>query len=223
MRLQSAIFDMDGTLLDSMPAWRSLLPDILRDAGIVPTPEQAARIRTLVDRDMVRYLQTVCGLDRSEEEIRAEMEARMEDFYLHRAKPKPGLVRFLTILKMEGVWMYVATATKRSLSVPALHAAGLDGFFRGLLTSEDAHSHKSESAEIFEMAMRRLRSNKLNTVVFEDALYAIRTAKAAGFRVAGVYDAAAEADQDEIRRISDYYVRSFEEMVSVDAIETGAK
>ena len=63
------------------------------------------------------------------------------------------------------------------------------------------------------MALRRLQSNKRDTVVFEDALYAIRTAKAAGFRVAGVYDITQEADQLEIQRLSDYYIRSYEELV----------
>ena len=67
--------------------------------------------------------------------------------------------------------------------------------------------------------MRRLRSTKRDTVVFEDALHAIQTAKAAGFRVCGVYDPFAEAEQAEIRRISDYYIRSFEEMFETETLE----
>ena len=85
--------------------------------------------------------------------------------------------------------------------------------FPGIVTSADAGNHKSESADIYEMAMRRLQSNKRDTVVFEDALHAIRTAKAAGFRVAGVYEATAEQDQPEIQRLCDYYIRSYEELV----------
>ena len=67
--------------------------------------------------------------------------------------------------------------------------------------------------------MRRLRSNKKDTVVFEDSLHAIRTAKAAGFRVAGVYDASSEAQQEEIRSLADYYIRSFDEMFETTALE----
>ena len=67
--------------------------------------------------------------------------------------------------------------------------------------------------------MRRLRSTKRDTVVFEDALHAIQTAKAAGFRVCGVYDPFAEAEQAEIRRICDYYIRSFEEMFETETLE----
>ena len=191
MRLQSAIFDMDGTLLDSMPTWRELGPTFLKEAGIAATPEQ----------------------DRSQQEIIDQIIQRMETFYSSQVRPKPGLEKFLSILKMEGVWMYVATATHRRLTEKALKTAGIDHYFRGIVTSADAGNHKSESADIYEMAMRRLQSNKRDTVVFEDALHAIRTAKAAGFRVAGVYEATAEQDQPEIQRLCDYYIRSYEELV----------
>ena len=217
MRLQSAIFDMDGTLLDSMPTWRELGPDFLREAGIPATPEQEHMLRTLSDHRVVPYLREVCGLPLSEEEIIGRIVERMEAFYSTAVRPKPGLEKFLSILKMEGVWMYVATATHRRLAEKALKTAGIDGYFRGIVTSAEAGSRKSESPEIYEMALRRLRSNKRDTVVFEDALHAIRTAKAAGFRVAGVYDAMAEQDQPEIRRLCDYYIRSYEELVQSES------
>ena len=213
MRLQSAIFDMDGTLLDSMPTWRELGPTFLREADIEATPEQLHALRTMTDHEVIPYLREVCGLQKSPEEIMNEIIRRMEDFYSTQVRPKPGLEKFLSILKMEGVWMYVATATHRRLTEKALKTVGIDHYFRGIVTSADAGNHKSESADIYEMAMRRLQSNKRDTVVFEDALHAIRTAKAAGFRVAGVYEATAEQDQPEIQRLCDYYIRSYEELV----------
>ena len=213
MRLQSAIFDMDGTLLDSMPTWRELGPTFLKEAGIPTTPEQEKLLRTLSDHQVIPYLREKCGLPWSEQEVVDQIVKRMEDFYSTEVRPKPGVEKFLSILKMEGVWMYVATATHRRLTEKALKTAGIDHYFRGIVTSADAGSHKSESAEIYEMAMRRMQSNKQDTVVFEDVLYAIRTAKAAGFRVAGVYDSMSEADQPEIQRLSDYYLRSYEELV----------
>ena len=213
MRLQSAIFDMDGTLLDSMPTWRELGPTFLKEAGIPTTPEQEKLLRTLSDHQVIPYLREKCGLPWSEQEVVDQIVKRMEDFYSTEVRPKPGVEKFLSILKMEGVWMYVATATHRRLTENALKTAGIDHYFRGIVTAADAGSPKSESAEIYEMAMRRMQSNKQDTVVFEDVLYAIRTAKAAGFRVAGVYDSMSEADQPEIQRLSDYYIRSYEELV----------
>lgn len=218
MRLQSAIFDMDGTLLDSMPTWRELGPTFLKEEGIPTTPEQEKLLRTLSDHQVIPYLREKCGLPWSEQEVVDQIVERMETFYSTAVRPKPGVEKFLSILKMEGVWMYVATATHRRLTEKALKTAGIDHYFRGIVTSADAGSHKSESAEIYEMAMRRMQSNKQDTVVFEDVLYAIRTAKAAGFRVAGVYDSMSEADQPEIQRLSDYYIRSYEELVQSETL-----
>ena len=113
--------------------------------------------------------------------------------------------------------MYVATATDRHLAEAALRRTGLDGYFRGILTSQEVGVGKKDSPEIYERCMRRLRSNKKDTVIFEDALHAVRTAKAAGFRVCGVYDSFAPEDQEEMRRLCDYYITSFEEMFSASA------
>ena len=146
MRLQSAIFDMDGTLLDSMPTWRELGPTFLKEAGISATPEQDRMLHTLADCDVIPYLREVCGLPWSQQEIIDQIIQRMETFYSSQVRPKPGLEKFLSILKMEGVWMYVATATHRRLTEKALKTAGIDHYFRGIVTSADAGNHKSESA-----------------------------------------------------------------------------
>ena len=196
MRLQSAIFDMDGTLLDSMGMWRTRASSLALAHGAVPPPDLDRRVSPMSIQEGAAYCKEVCGLtDPVETQVR----------------PKPGLVEFLSVLKMQGVWMYVATATDRPLAEAALRHAGIDGFFRGLVTTREAGVGKKDGPEVYERALRRLRSTKRDTVVFEDALYALRTAKAAGFRTAAVYDPS-EPDQEEMRRLAEYYIVSFEEM-----------
>ena len=219
MRLQSAIFDMDGTLLDSMPMWQGLGTGLLRHFGVEPAPDLLERLKPMTLRQGVVYCRETYHLDASEEELMAMLERRVDDFYHSEVQAKPGVQKFLSLLKMEGVWMYVATATDRHLAQAALRHAGIDGYFRGIVTSADVARGKEESPEIYERAMRRLQSNKKDTVIFEDALHAIRTAKAAGFRVAAVYDASAQADEAEIRGLADYYIRSFDEMFEATALE----
>ena len=102
----------------------------------------------------------------------------------------------------------------RPLAEAALKTAGLEGFFRGIITSREAGQEKREGPEIYERALRRLRSTKKDTVVFEDALHALRTARAAGFRTAAVYDES-EPEQEEMRRLAEYYIRSYEELTEV--------
>jgi HAD superfamily hydrolase (TIGR01509 family) len=210
---------MDGTLLDSMPIWRGLGASLMRDMGIEPAPELNDKLKTLSLRDGLAYCREVYGLSQTVDQLVGMVFDKIHDFYCERVRPKPGVEKFLSLLKMEGVWMYVATATDRPLAEAALRHAGIDGYFRGMITVAEAGAGKAESAEIYERAMRRLQSNKKDTVIFEDAYHAIVTAKAAGFRVAAVYDAEEDANQEEIRRISDYYIRSFEEMFEIKALE----
>ena len=92
MRLQSAIFDMDGTLLDSMPTWRELGPTFLREADIEATPEQLHALRTMTDHEVIPYLREVCGLQKSPEEIMNEIIRRMEDFYSGASKARSGKI-----------------------------------------------------------------------------------------------------------------------------------
>ena len=219
MRLQSAIFDMDGTLLDSMPIWKGLGASMLRQLGIEPAPELEEKLKTLSLRDGVAYCKDYYQLPQTVDQLVGMVFDKIHDFYCEKVQPKPGVEKFLSLLKMEGVWMYVATATDRPLAEAALRHAGIDGYFRGLITSQEVGVGKGESAEIYERAMRRLQSNKKDTVVFEDAYHAIQTAKAAGFRVAAVYDASEEANQPAIREMADYYIRSFEEMFETRSLE----
>ena len=94
----------------------------------------------------------------------------------------------------------------------------IGSYFKGVLTCGEVGLSKAESAEIFERAMRRLQSNKKDTVIFEDSLHAIETAAKAGFRICGIYDPVSEEDQEEIKKLSEYYIRSYEEMFETNTL-----
>ena len=218
MRLQSAIFDMDGTLLDSMPAWEHLCSGLIREMGLEPEPDLDATVSVMTMRQGAEYCRERYGLAQTADEIIDLVNGRMEDFYHNRVRAKAGVQKFLSLLKMEGVWMYVATNTDRSLAEAGLRHTGLDGYFRGLMTCAEVGIGKNDSPEIYDRCMRRLRSTKKDTVVFEDALHAIQTAKEAGFRVCAVYDDSSRDDQAAIQALSDYYIRSFEEMFETEVL-----
>lgn len=209
MRLQGAIFDMDGTLVDSMQAWKTLGSDFLRRRGKEPDDDLDEMLRVMSFQEGAAYCVRRYGLDLEPEEVIRLMRDEMEDFYRFHVAPKPGVERLLSLMKMEGVWMYVATATDHPLAEIAMDHADLTKYFRGIVTCGDAGRGK-EDPEVYEMALRRLRCRKEETVVFEDALFALRTAKAAGFRTVAVYDPT-EPDQDAMKAEADYYIRSFED------------
>ena len=215
MRLQGAIFDMDGTLLDSMPIWKGFSQRFLRDLGREPEADLDTVVKTKTLRECARYFREHYRLPQSERELIEMATGRIHRFYAEEAQPKADVEKFLSLLKMEGVWMYVATATDREEAEAALRRTGLLEYFRGIMTCTEAGAGKN-SPVIFEKCLTRLRCRREDCVVFEDALHAVRTAKEAGFRVAAVYDASSEADQPEIRALADYYIRSYGEWMQTD-------
>lgn len=215
MRLQSAIFDMDGTLLDSMSTWNKLGSALIRRLGREPEADLDEKLRVMSLKEGAAYCVEHYHLPLSVDKTIEQMNEVMKDFYCTNVEAKAGVERMLSVLKMQGVWMYIATATDRPLAEAALKHTGLSDYFRGIVTCGEAGCGK-ENPKIYEMALRRLGSRKEDTVLFEDALFAIRTAKKAGFRVAGVYDPS-EPKQDAVKAEADYYIRSFEDWTKVDA------
>lgn len=215
MRLEGAIFDMDGTLLDSTDVWQNLGSDLLRELGKEPEEGLTEKLLPLGLHGSAAYCREHYGLTQSEDELVSLTNARVDHFYREEVQPKPGVDKFLSILKMQGVWMYVATATDRTQAEAALRRTGLWDYFRGIMTCTEVGDSKC-SPLIYEKCLTRLRCVKPQCVVFEDSLHAIRTAKNAGFRVAAVYDAASDGDQDTIRALADYYIRSYDEFLSAD-------
>lgn len=209
---------MDGTLLDSMHIWDDLGSNMLRRMGYEPEPDMQEKVMVMTLRESAEYCKTTYNMPQTVDEIMDLTLAEVEDYYVNHAEAKPGVKKVLSLLKMDGVWMYVATNTERRLAEAALKHAGIRDYFRGILTCGEVGVGKKDSAEIYERCLTRLQSNKKDTVVFEDAVHAIRTAKKAGFRVCGIYDPSAETDQEEIKALSDYYIRSFEEFFEATSL-----
>ena len=213
MEIKSAIFDMDGTLLDSMHMWKNLGLSILVSKGIEPKPEVWNKVITMSLKDSIVYCKKTYGLVETIEQMADDMRSEMEHFFSHEVKLKPGVEKFLSFLKMQGVGMYVATNTERTLAESALRHTKIESYFQGLVTCPEVGKGKRDSPEVYEQAMEKLCSNKKDTVIFEDALHAIRTAKYAGFRVVAIYDKGSEGQKNSIIELADRYIYSFEELL----------
>lgn len=133
----------------------------------------------------------------------------LEETLLRRA----DVDKVLSILKMEGVWLYAVTAMERGAAISALADAGLDGYFRGVLSTEEALCPLSDG-HIYEKAMRRLRSQTRDTVVFAGRIDSLRGAKAAGMRAAAVRGAADEPEWVLLRAEADEIVENYAEYLA---------
>ena len=127
----------------------------------------------------------------------------LPDALLDGEAGREGADKVLSILKMESVWLYAVTALDRKTAEERLRAAGLAEHFRGILTEREANC-PVYSETMLEKAMRRLRSQKADTVVFTGALTGVETAKKAGFRAVAVGGAAGEAEWEKMRTLADY-------------------
>jgi HAD superfamily hydrolase (TIGR01509 family) len=157
------------------------------------------------------YYRSEYGVTLSAGEIMDGVNRMIERFYFHDVKAKPGVGDALERLKNSGVRMCVATATDLHLAEAALRRNGILGYFSKILTCTEVGCGK-DAPEIFNRALSHLDTPKQRTLVFEDALYAVKTAKAAGFTVVGVYDRSEEEHSGEIRSLADICINSFAEM-----------
>lgn len=208
MRIRGAIFDADGTLLDSMSAWMNLGERYLNSLQIRPEENLSEKIMEMSLLQAVQYLKKTYMIDKTEQEMMNEVNGIIETFYRDEVSLKSGVFDFLQDMKKREVRMCVATATDFYLVDMAFRRNGIRSCFDRIFTCSQVGAGKDDP-KIYEQALSHLGTDKRNTVIFEDAVYAIETAKRAGFVVTGVYDES--ADQERVQNLSDYYIRSFAE------------
>ena len=154
------------------------------------------------------YFQKEYDLSLSPEEIMTGINQTIEHFYIHEVLPKPGVVEFLAQMQRAGVPMCIATASDRYQIEAALSRCGMEHYFGAIFTCSEV-GHGKDEPVIFREAMEHFHADRSSCVVFEDAIHAIRTAKADGFAVAAVFDHS-ENRQAEIRKLADCYIADFE-------------
>lgn len=208
MKISGAIFDMDGTLTDSMYVWQDIGRRYLVSCGVDPHESLWDDIKNMSLRQTTDYFISEYGLAKSREDIYHGINSLVEPMYRDEVLPKDGVIALLKMLSAKGVKMCVATATDRYLAEMALERNGLIDFFSEIFTCNIVGAGKDRPV-IYEKALEHLGTLKSETLVFEDALYAIHTAKYAGFPVAGVYDRHAAKDSDEIKALADFYITDY--------------
>ena len=206
--MKAAIFDMDGTILDSGEMWDGVAEAVVRQFGYVPKPTIRQDTLPLGMREFAPFLKADYQMAEPVEEIDRAVEDQVRSYYLRQASLKPGAMAFLQALKAAGVKLAVATATERQFVEPALEAAGALDLFDGIFTCPEVGRGKRHP-DVYRAAAGALGADPSCAWVFEDALYAVETAKRGGFRVCAVADAAAAFQRPEIQALADCYLEDF--------------
>lgn len=207
MKLRCAIFDFDGTLFDSMYLWDDAPMQYIRSLGREPKPTLREELRPMSFLQAAEHMKKEYALPFSDDEIMAGVEKTVEHCYRDEVQPKDGVIPFLQKLRAAGVSLCIATATNRPLILAALRRCGMEELFDAVFTCTEV-GHGKDEPDIFRIAMEHSGASRGSTVIFEDAFYAVETAKKDGFTVALVRDAS-EKRQEELRAMADFYITDF--------------
>ena len=208
--MKGILFDLDGTLLDSMPVWVSLAENYLKQLGVEPPKDLRKQIKAMTLKEAMIHFKEQFALDDDVEEMIAAAFRILSESYRSTIALKPHVREVLERLHEKGVPMAVATATTDELSKPAIEHHGLHRYFSFVQTVANSGYTKREK-EFWEAGAARLGMDPKDIVVFEDALHAMESAKAAGMRVIAIEDESARRDAEAIRSVADVCLSSFEE------------
>ena len=203
--IRGAIFDLDGVLLDSMGIWNDLGARYLRGQGITPEPGLNAILFAMSMEQGATYLKAHYPLPQSEAEIGDGIARMLADYYFYEVPAKPGAAALLAFLAERNIPMAAATSSPRTHVTQALRRLGLLPYLKEIFTTGEVGVSKHQP-DIYHLAAEQLGTRPAETLVFEDSLYALKTAAAAVYRTVGVFDASGEADQAGLSAAADAYL-----------------
>lgn len=209
---KNIIFDLDGTLIDSMPVWRNTGKRYLESHNI-PIPSNLLSIlkkQTLPQT--AEFFRKELGATQSVEEICQEVISYVSDQYAYHIPLKPFVKDFLQAQKAKGVKMCILTASEASYIHLALERLEILPYFEFVATCTEMGATK-DSPDVFYRMMERLGGTKEDTLIFEDAYYAIKGAKDGGFCVYAIADHTSETETAQIKSIADKYIQSYAELL----------
>ena len=210
MKLKGAIFDVDGTLFDSMGMWATAASRYLKSQGIDPPEGIDSKFITLSLAEGSKLIQNEFLPGLTWREIAGGINALIEDFYFNLHETKAGVPELLKALEDAGVSMCIATATDKYLVEKALDNCGILKYFGEIFTCPDLGVGK-DTPHIYRTALAFLGTQRENTLIFEDSYFATKTAYNDGFMIAAVEDKWASKHRDEIKSIAKYYITSYDE------------
>lgn len=191
MQIQGAIFDMDGTLIDSLGSWDDFIEFFETKYHLkfdrVKNADLLRQFRTTPINEVAVIVHEMFGIGDSAETIANELAERLEQFYRTRVECKEDIPEFLAGLSEKGVQMCIASATRPELIRVVLKRLGINNYFSEIVSCEVLGKNKS-FPDVFLAALERLETPKEQTWVFEDSFVALQTAKKAGFHTVGVFD-----------------------------------
>ncbi len=205
---RGAIFDLDGTLLDSLGAWAEIDVRFLTARGIPVDGAYTEAVKHMTFPEAAAYTKERYLLPESVQDIQAEWMQMIREEYRLRIPLKPHAGEFLQALHAHGVTLALATSSRTDLFLPALERCGVRSLFSVFVTTEEAARGKN-FPDVYLLAAERLALMPKECAVFEDIVSGVRSAKEAGFFTVAVQDESAAADQPALRALAHAYLPDY--------------
>lgn len=211
--MRTYLFDFDGTLVDSMPTYVSVMLRIL-DENNIPYGDDIVKIITPLGYvDTAKYYVEM-GLDMPWQDIVALMTRYAVEEYTLNIPAKPHVIEVVRALKARGDGLNVLTASPHTMLDPCLKRLGIYDLFDNVWSCEDFETNKA-NPEIYRMAAGRIGVPVEDVLFLDDNYNADRVAKSAGMQVCGVYDDFSREYVDEIKAVADHYIYDFSELPDI--------
>ncbi len=206
---KAVIFDMDGTLIDSMWVWHSVDEIYMQKYHLIEPDDFHEEMEGMSFAEVADYfLRAFPNLMLTTAEIMEEWHQLAMHKYRNEVQLKEGALEFLLSLKEQGICLGIATSNSRELAEAVLDAHGIRNLFDCILTSDEAKAGKP-APDVYLKVAEKLNVLPAQCLVFEDVPKGILAGKNAGMTVCAVYDAAAEYQEEKKRELADYSIRNF--------------
>lgn len=202
------VFDLDGTLVDSMTPAVSIVLSFLDEHGVAYTPDIVKILTPLGFKGIARYYATELGVPMQEEEIYRVFQDKLKVAYANEIRLKTGVEDALKRLKSDGASLNVLTGSPHAFADVCLQNNGVYGLFDNVFSSEDFSMLKSD-VRIYAEVEKRLGSP---FVMVDDSATVVKTAKRAGMRTVGVYEPFFEDEWAEMQRVADKTIMDFSKL-----------
>lgn len=206
--VKAVLFDLDGTLVDSMWMWTDIDVEYLGKYGYELPPELQKEIEGMSFSETAVYFKKRFCLPQSLDEIKAEWIEMAKYKYAHEVPMKPGALSFLRYLKEQGIRAGIATSNSRELLDAVMGSLGLDQYIDCNMTSCEAGAGKP-APDIYLKVAKRLGVSPEECLVFEDTPAGIQAGHNAGIRVCAMEDSHVADQKSEVCRMADYYIHDF--------------
>ena len=210
--IEAVIFDLDGSMVDSMWMWRAIDIEYLGRFDIELPENLQACIEGMSFSETAVYFKERFQLPDDPDTIKADWNRMAWDKYAYEVPVKDGVTELLEYCMEHGIKAGIATSNSRELVENVVKVHNLGRYFGCIMTGCDVAKGKP-APDIYLAVAKELDVSPENCLVFEDIIPGIQAGKAAGMRVCAVYDKYSEHQDEEKHRLADYYTYQFKELI----------